>query len=282
MLSAFSLGDVPLAELEMLAAGLVLTGALTGILAGVFGVGGGAIIVPVIYEMFRMMHVPDDVRMALCVGTSLAVIIPTSVRSFSSHKARGTVDMTILRRWLVPILIGVLLGSWIARYANPNLFKAIFVFVASLSAVRLLGGLQLSFGDELPDHFLMHIYGVIIGLLSALMGIGGGQLSSMVMSFYKKPIHQIVSTSSGVGILISVPGTIGYMLAGYGKMGLPPFSIGFVSLLGLILFAPISILTAPLGVRIAHALSKRALEIAFGCFLVLVASRFAFSLVLGN
>jgi len=125
----------------MLAAGLVLTGALTGILAGVFGVGGGAIIVPVIYEMFRMMHVPDDVRMALCVGTSLAVIIPTSVRSFSSHKARGTVDMTILRRWLVPILIGVLLGSWIARYANPNLFKAIFVFVASLSAVRLLGGL---------------------------------------------------------------------------------------------------------------------------------------------
>lgn len=282
MLAALSLGDVPLVELEMLALGLIITGALTGVLAGVFGVGGGAIIVPVLYEMFRIMHVPDEVRMTLCVGTSLAVIIPTSVRSFTAHKARGTVDMNTLRRWIIPILIGVLLGAWIARYANPNLFKAIFVFVATLSAVRLLGGLNLALGDDLPNNVLMYIYGFIIGILSALMGIGGGQLSSMVMSFYKKPIHNIVSTSSGVGILISIPGTIGYMIAGYGKIGLPPLSIGFVSLLGLILFAPISILTAPLGVRLAHVLSKRTLEIALGCFLVLVASRFAISLVLGH
>jgi uncharacterized protein len=282
MLAAFSLADVSLLELEMLVLGLIVAGGLTGLLAGVFGVGGGVIIVPVLYELFRIMHVPDDVRMALCVGTSLAVIIPTSIRSFTSHKARGTVDMTILRRWSVPVVVGVVLGILIASSANPNLFKAIFVAVALLSAARLLGVLNIALGDDFPPNPMMAIYGFVIGVLSALVGIGGGQLSSVVMSFYKRPIHHIVSTSSGVGVLISIPGTIGYMIAGYGRAGLPPLSIGFVSLLGLVLFAPISMLAAPLGVRLAHALSKQTLERAFGCFLILVAARFIYSLALGS
>jgi uncharacterized membrane protein YfcA len=282
MLSLFSLNDVSLIDLELLAAGLLISGALTGLLAGVFGVGGGVIVVPVLYELFRLMHVADDVRMALCVGTSLAVIIPTSLRSFSAHYKRGVVDMLILRRWALPIICGVIFGSAMARFANPNVFKIIFVCVALLSGLRLLGALQLTLGEDLPKGVMMTIYGLVIGLLSALMGVGGGQLSSIVMSFYKKSIHQIVSTSSGVGILISIPGTIGYMIAGYGKAGLPPLSIGFVSLLGLVLFAPISIFTAPLGVHLAHALSKATLEKAFGFFLLLVAGRFAFSLVMGS
>ncbi len=273
--------DQSMADIAFFAIALAVAGAFTGILAGVFGVGGGAIIVPVLYELFRVLHVPEDVRMALCVGTSLAVIIPTSIRSFMAHKKRGTVDMDVLRAWALPILIGVGVGSFLARDASPNVFKIVFSVVAFISALRLLGAFNFNLGKDLPKGILMQAYGAVIGVLSALMGIGGGQLSSMVMSFHNRPIHQVVSTSAGVGILISIPGTIGYMLAGMGKSGLPPLSIGFVSIIGLLLFAPLSIATAPLGVRLAHALSKKALERAFGIFLLIVSLRFVFSLLLG-
>ena len=273
MLSAISPG-----ELAIFAVALTAAGALTGVLAGVFGVGGGAVIVPVLYELFRFLGVPEDVRMQLCVGTSLAIIIPTSIRSFNAHRARGAVDMTILRAWAVPTVIGVIVGSAFARFAPPVVFKLVFVVVAGMSAARLLGNFSWRLGDDLPKGPLMTAYGLLIGVLSALMGIGGGQLSSMFMTFYNRPIHQAVSTSAGMGILISIPGAIGYVLAGWDKTGLPPVSLGFVSLVGLALFAPVSVWTAPLGVKLAHAMSKRALERAFGIFLLLVSARFVLSL----
>ena len=274
MFSGISVG-----ELAFLAVALAGAGAVTGVLAGIFGVGGGALIVPVLYELFRVLGVPETVRMPLCVGTSLAIIIPTSISSFRAHKARGAVDMTIIRAWAVPTIIGVIIGSASARFAPAALFKIVFVVVASFNAARLLFNLKWKLGDDLPGGWLMKVYGLIIGVLSALMGIGGGQLSSMFMMFYNRPIHQAISTSAGIGILIAVPGTIGYMLAGWDKVGLPPFSIGFVSVLGLVLFAPLSIVTAPIGVRLAHAMSKRTLEIAFGCFLIFVSARFVMSLL---
>ncbi len=266
-------------ELALLAGALLIAGALTGILAGVFGVGGGAIIVPVLYELFRIMDVPEATRTPLAVGTSLAIIIPTSIRSWRAHQARGATDSDVLKSWAIPVVIGVLVGSALARYAPPAVFKLVFVMVAGLSAARLLGGFQWRIGSEMPKGPILNLYGLVIGVLSALMGIGGGQLSTMVMTLYGRPIHQAVATSAGMGILISIPGAIGYMLAGLGKSGLPPFSIGFVSLFGLLIFAPVSILTAPLGVRLAHALSKRKLEVAFGCFLLLVSLRFLMSLL---
>jgi len=150
--------------------------------------------------------------------------------------------------------------------------------VAGVNAVRLIGNLNWRLGDDMPKGVMMRAYGFVTGILSALMGIGGGQISTMLMTFHNRPIHQAVSTSAGMGVLISIPGALGYMVAGFDKPGLPPFSIGFVSLIGVALFAPVSIWTAPLGVKLAHALSKRALEIAFGCFLMLVSLRFVFSL----
>ncbi len=275
------IAGIPLNDLIFLALSLVAAGALTGLLAGVFGVGGGAMIVPVLYEVFRVIGVPEEVRMPLTVGTSLAVIIPTSIRSYRAHLAKGMVDTSIIKIWAVPVVLGVLGGSFIARYAPPDLFKAVFVAVAFASAMRLLfASDRWQLGDTLPGAFLMRIYGVIIGVLSSLMGIGGGQLSSLFMTFYGRPIHQAVATSSGLGVLISIPGALGYIYAGWPKMGmLPPLSLGYVSLIGFLLFIPTSIWTAPIGARLAHRLSKRRLEVAFGIFLLVVCARFFWSLI---
>ncbi len=273
MFAALSFGD-----LAIFAVSLVAAGALTGVLAGVFGVGGGAVIVPVLHDLFLFLGVPDAVSTPLSVGTSLAIIIPTSIRSYTAHKARGGVDMTILRAWAVPTVVGVIVGAYLASFASPIVFKLVFVFVAGLSAARLLGDFSWRLGDDLPAGPLMKVYGLIIGVLSALMGIGGGQLSSMFMTFYNRPIHQAVSTSAGMGVLISIPGAIGLMIAGWSHEGLPPGSVGYVSLIGLALFAPVSVWTAPIGVRLAHAMPKRMLERAFGFFLLLVSTRFIFSI----
>jgi uncharacterized membrane protein YfcA len=275
-------------DLVWLAAALLVAGAITGVLAGVFGVGGGAVIVPVLYELFRLVGVPEEVRMPLCVGTSLAIIIPTSIRSFNAHRAKGAVDMSILRKWAVPVVVGVVMGSVVARYAPADLFKAVFVVVAGISAIRLLFGKDSwSLGADMPSGPLMTVYGWVIGVLSALMGIGGGQLSNLFMTFYNRPIHQAVATSSGLGILISIPGALGYIYAGWPKAAAYPdvaalqfpLALGYISLIGFVLFVPTSIWTAPIGAHLAHSLSKRRLEVAFGIFLLIVCARFAVSLI---
>lgn len=275
------IAGIPLNDLIFLAVSLIAAGAVTGLLAGLFGVGGGAVIVPVLYEVFRVIGVPEEVRMPLVVGTSLAVIIPTSIRSYRAHLAKGLVDTSIIKIWAVPVVLGVLGGSFIARYAPPDVFKAVFVAVAFASAMRLLfASDRWKLGDDMPGPFLMRIYGLIIGVLSALMGIGGGQLSSLFMTFYGRPIHQAVATSSGLGVLISIPGALGYIYAGWPKMDiLPPLSLGYVSFIGFLLFIPTSIWTAPIGARLAHRLSKRRLEVAFGIFLLVVCARFFWSLI---
>ncbi|SFC26984.1 Uncharacterized membrane protein YfcA [Bosea sp. CRIB-10] len=275
------IAGIALNDLIFLAVSLVAAGAATGLLAGLFGVGGGAVIVPVLYEVFKAIGVPDEVRMPLVVGTSLAVIIPTSIRSYRAHLAKGLVDTSIIKIWAVPVVLGVVGGSVIARYAPPDVFKAVFVAVAFASAMRLLfASDRWKLGDTMPGPFLMRIYGLVIGVLSSLMGIGGGQLSSLFMTFYGRPIHQAVATSSGLGILISIPGALGYIYAGWPKMDLlPPLSLGYVSLIGFLLFIPTSIWTAPIGARLAHRLSKRRLEVAFGIFLLVVCARFFWSLI---
>ncbi|MBN9584018.1 MAG: hypothetical protein BGN84_06120 [Afipia sp. 62-7] len=277
-------------ELVELAALLVLTGALAGFLAGIFGIGGGAVLVPVLYECFRLAGVPLDARMPLCIGTSLAIIIPTSIRSWQAHHKRGSVDMEILKKWALPVLIGVIVGSVIARYAPEKLFKYVFVGVAWSAAARLLLGKEnWRLGDEMPQGFFMRAYGFFIGLLSTLMGIGGGLFSNLLMTFYGRPIHQAIGTSAGLAVLISIPGALGYIYAGWPAAArFPevaalqlPFAIGYISIIGALLVMPTSLLIAPLGVRVAHLLTKRKLEIAFGIYLLVVSSRFVVSLVTG-
>ena len=280
--------ELNVAELIELAVLLIVVGALAGFLAGVFGIGGGAVLVPVFYECFRLAGVPLDVRMPLCIGTSLAIIIPTSIRSYQAHRARGAVDMDVLRQWAVPVLVGVIVGSIIARYAPERLFKVVFVLVAWSAAARLLFGRESwRLGEDLPRGPIMKAFGFGVGLLSTLMGIGGGLFSNLLMTFYGRPIHQSVATSAGLAVLISIPGALGYIYAGWPAAAhypdvaalQVPFALGYVSLIGAILVMPTSLLVAPLGVKVAHLMSKRTLEIAFGLYLLTVGSRFVFSLV---
>jgi uncharacterized membrane protein YfcA len=272
---------VPLTELVWLAAAILVAGVVTGILAGLFGVGGGAIIVPVLFEVFRLLGVPEDVRMQFCVGTSMAIIVPTAVRSYQAHRATGLVIPNVLRSWTLPAVTGVALGSVAAAFAPGGVFEAAFVLIAGFIAARLLlGGENWVLRRDLPETAAMKVYGFLIGLASALMGISGGSLATMVLTIYGKPIHKAVATSAGIGVPITIAGALGYVLAGLPhQAALPVLSLGFVSLIGVALIAPISSWVAPVGARLAHALPRRQLEIGFGIFLIVAAARFLVSLL---
>ncbi len=273
--------NVPVSELLLLAALIIVGGFVTGILAGLFGIGGGALIVPVLFEVFSALGVPDEVRFQLCVGTSIAIIVPTNVLSFLAHRAQGAVMMEVVRAWAVPAVIGVTAGSAIAAFAPAAVLKLAFVLVASAIACKLLVGRDSwRLADDLPGRGGMTAYGLFVGLAASLIGISGGSISNVILTLHGKSMHNAVATSAGLGVPITIAGTIGYVLAGLPRQALmPPFSIGFVSLIGFALMAPVSSFTAPYGARLAHVLSKRHLEVAFGCFLLIVCARFLASLI---
>jgi uncharacterized membrane protein YfcA len=269
-----------LPELLSLALALAATGLVAGLLAGIFGVGGGGVIVPVMYQALGALGFSESVTMHVALGSSLAIIIPTSIRSFQAHKARGAVDTAILRSWLVPMPLGVFAASFVAASVSGAELRGIFAVIAFVIALRLLFNREAwRLGTEVPGGAIRALVGAGVGFLSTLMGVGGGVLSNTFMTVCGRPIHRAVATASGVGVLIAVPGALGYMAAGWRAPGLPPFSIGYVNLLGVAIVMPLSLLMAPLGVRIAHALSKRQLEVAFGLFLILMSARFAYSLL---
>src|SRR6516162_5382855 len=253
---------VPFTELLWLATAVIVAGVITGLLAGLFGVGGGAVIVPVLYEVFRLLGVPDEVRMQLCIGTSIAIIVPTTLRSYLAHREKGLVIPGIIRIWAAPAVLGVVCGAVIAAFAPSEVFKIAFIILATFIASKfLLGGDRWNVADDLPNAALMSVYGFGIGLASSLMGIAGGSLAAIVLTMYGRTIHRAVATAAGLGVPITIAG-----------------ALGFVSLIGLVLMAPLSSLTAPYGARLAHRLSRRTLEIAFAIFLLLVSLRFLFSL----
>ncbi|MDX6806596.1 sulfite exporter TauE/SafE family protein [Terrihabitans rhizophilus] len=277
-----SLFGIAAGDLAVLVGSMLAAGVASGVLAGMLGVGGGAVIVPVLYQLFTFLDVPDEVRMHLCVGTSLAVIIPTSIRSLMSHHRRGAVDFKALRIWAVPVAVGTALGTLLAALipsAGLELAFAVFGIVIGLQML-VLGTRTLKVRDDLPGPAGMSAYGLAIGLFSSLIGIGGGSLGNIVFAIHGRSMHQAVGTGAGLGLLISVPGAIGFMIAGWPEMAiLPPLSVGYVSAIGALLLAPVAMLTAPLGVRIAHGFSSRQLEIALGTFLLLMGARFLFGVL---
>jgi uncharacterized membrane protein YfcA len=272
---------LPLGELAILAVAILGAGAFSGMLAGLFGIGGSTIIIPVLFEFFRFLGVPDAVRMQLCLGTALAITVPTTFRAYLEHKAKGYVLNDALKIWAGPAMLGVALGSVIAWIAPAAVFKTAFILFALFMSARFLFGRETwTISDRLPGKPAMAAAGMTFGTLATLVGVAGGSFSTLFLSLYGQTFQKALATSSGLGVIIGIPATIGYMLAGWPQQHLmPPFSIGFVSLLGLVLFAPAAVLAAPYGARLAHRLSKRKLEVAFGVFLLLIALRFAASLI---
>lgn len=269
----------PLSELLPFVGALLVAGGIAGVLAGLFGIGGGAVLVPVFYQMLGALEVDEAIRMHLSVGTSLAIIVPTSLRSFMGHKAKGAVDMDLLKSFAISVPIGVLLATLLVAGISSGVLRAIFAFFSLVIALRLLFGREdWKIAPDVPRGFGKHVAGSFIGFFSTFMGIGGGVFNNTFMTLFGRPIHQAVATSSGVGVLISIPGMIGYIWAGWGGLNLPPFSIGYVNVLMVLIIIPVTLMVAPVGVRLAHALSKRKLEVGFGLFLILVAARFFYSL----
>ena len=273
-------GELDLFALLWVAGALAAAGAVTGVLAGLFGVGGGAITVPILFEVFRMLGIEPELAMPMAVGTSLAIIIPTSIRSARGHYRKGAVDMSILRAWALPIVLGVAMGSAIAGFASPAVFQGVFVAVGLTNATKLLfGRASWQIAPQMPTGFGLRVWGWLVGILSALMGIGGGAISTMILTLHNRPIHQAVATSAGVGVLISIPGAIGYRVAGWGRAGRPADAIGFVSLLGVALIVPTTLLTTQIGVNLAHSMPRRRLEVLFGLFLLTVCARFVYAML---
>ncbi|CDZ41261.1 Membrane protein DUF81, putative [Neorhizobium galegae bv. officinalis] len=260
---------------------LLAGGAVAGILAGMFGIGGGAILVPIFFHVFGLLGVPEDVRMQLALGTSLAIIVPTSIRSYMAHRLRGAVDTDLLKGWIVAVPLGTLVATVIAAKATSAELQLIFAVIALVLAFRMIfNRASWKLGDDLPGNPVKFLVGTGIGILSGLMGIGGGILNNTFMTLYGRSIHQGVATSSGVGVLISLPGLAGYVWGGWGSPGLPPFSTGYINWLAVALLIPVTLYMAPIGVRLAHVMSKRQLEIGFGIFLIVISAQFFMSIIL--
>ncbi|MCI5077324.1 sulfite exporter TauE/SafE family protein [Oricola sp.] len=272
--------DATVMEVVGLAAAVAGAGLVAGFLAGLFGIGDGAILVPVFYQVFGLVGIDEALRMHLSVGTSLAIIVPTSISSFMSHRAKGAVDMELLKSYLFAVPLGVLVATLIFASISGKELRVIFAIIALVVGTRMIvnrPGWRI--GDDLPRGAGRFGIGMSIGFLSTLMGIGGGVLNNTFMTLFNRPIHQAVATSAGVGVLISVPGMIGSIWAGWGEPNLPVFSTGYVNWLAMALVIPITLLVAPFGARQAHKLGKRQLEVGFGVFLFIVAIRFFYSVL---
>jgi len=267
-------------ELALLVAALVAAGLVAGFLAGLLGIGGGGVLVPVLYEVYGVLGVDSAVRMHMALGTTIAIILPTALKSFAGHRAKGAVDIDLLKRVAPFVVAGVVAGVLIAKVASGASLKWVWAIAAGFVALKMaLGREDWRLGDHLPPRPWPEIAATAIGLLSTLMSIGGATFTVPLLTLYGFAILPAVATASGVGPMIALPGVIGYAWAGWGAEDLPPFSLGYVNVLGLAIIAPVSVFAAPFGVRLAHDIPRRKLELAFAAFLACVSARFLFDLL---
>ena len=268
--------------LTILISGLVAAGLFAGLLAGLLGVGGGVVLVPVLFELFRVIEVDDSVRMHCAVGTSLATIIATSISSIRAHHKRGSVDFLIVKQWAPWVAFGALAGGVIARFMTADMLTAFFAGLAILVALHMaLAPAHKVLRQGVPGPVGSAGIGSSIGIVSSLMGIGGGTLSVPTMVMCAVPAKVAVGTSSAIGLVIAIFGATSFAFNGFGQTGLPPFSVGYVNLIGFGLIVPLTMVAAPWGARLAHALPTQRLKQVFSLFLALVAIRMMLSLLNG-
>ncbi|KAJ56312.1 membrane protein [Actibacterium mucosum KCTC 23349] len=264
--------------LVALAVGLLITGGIAGVLAGLLGVGGGIVIVPVLFWLFDLLNVSPAVAMHLAVGTSLCTIIPTSISSARSHHKRGAIDVDMLKSWAPLIFLGALTGGILSKVLDSSHLTLIFGIIALLVSINMATPKTLVIGQSVPGGPVGK--GAIpfsIGGFSALMGIGGGTLSVPVLSAFSFPVHRAVGTASAFGLVIAVPAVCGFIWSGLGVADRPPYSLGFVSVPAAVLIFSVSVLTAPLGSKLAHSLNPKRLKLVFALFLFLTAIKMLWS-----
>ena len=263
----------------MLAGALAGAGALSGFLAGLFGVGGGSIVVAALYQAFTLAGVSDDLCMRMSLGTAFAIMVPTSAASFLGHLRRGSADADVARGWVVPVAIGVGAGSLVATRLEGGPLKALFVALVLANALKLLSGWPAwRAAADVPSRAAVRVSGLVIGFLSSLIGIGGGVFGNMFLTAYGRSMHQAIGTTASIGAIISLAGTATFVLLGLGAAGTPTGSLGFVSVVAFCIVAPLAAGMAPFGVRLAHRFTKQQLRIGFGLFLLAISARFVASL----
>ncbi|MBT9463881.1 sulfite exporter TauE/SafE family protein [Hydrogenophaga sp.] len=257
-----------------LATALLATGLVAGVLAGLLGVGGGIVIVPVLYHLFTLLGIDESVRMHVAVGTSLATIIPTSIMSSRAHRKRGSLDAALLKKLMPGVVVGVIVGAIASGFLSGHVLTAVFATVALLVALNMAfkrDGFALA--DGLPGTAGTALLGSGIGGVSTLMGIGGGTLSVPILNALRVPMHTAVGTGAMLGTLISVPGALAFVLNGLDVPNRPPFSVGYVNLLGFALIVPATLATTGWGAKLAHSINARRLRQVFAMFLALTAAR---------
>lgn len=253
-------------------------GAFAGVLAGLLGIGGGLVIVPLLVFSFTLQGIPPEVLMHLALGTSLASIIFTSVASFRAHDKRGAVRWDVFRLITPGIIIGGLLGAEVASRMSSGLLKGIFVCFLYYVGTQMLLGIKPKASRELPGTAGVTGAGGVIGMVSSIVGIGGGTMSVPFLSFCNVPLHVAIGTASAIGFPIALAGTIGYVATGFSDPVTPAYSLGYVYLPALLGIISASWFTAPLGAKLAHSLPVAKLTRIFAVLLLVVATKMLLSL----
>ncbi|MDW3205106.1 MAG: sulfite exporter TauE/SafE family protein [Alphaproteobacteria bacterium] len=262
---------------------LLATGAVAGTLAGLLGVGGGIVIVPILFLLLPAFGVPESVRMHLAVGTSLATIVPTGLVSAQSHWKRGGVDIDLLKLLGPWVILGVAIGIVVGTRAGGDTLKIIFAAVALLVSIHMgVGREGWTVAKSLPAWPGRAVIGGWIGGFSVVMGIGGGTLGVPTLSAFNVPIRRAVGTAAALGPVIALPGVIGFVISGFGNPDLPPFSLGYANLLAFAVIVPATIAFAPLGAKLAHTIPPKLLRRLFALFLFVTSCRMAWAAVEGS
>lgn len=261
---------------------MLATGVVSGVMAGLLGIGGGAIIVPVLATALGLMGFDGDVVQHVAVGTSLAVIIPTGIASVRAHHKRGAVDMRVLKLWAPVIVVATLAGGLMARWYSGDVLRIVFGVMAIFIAANIVLPFQERLAGHLRNSALTHrIFAAIVGYVSALMGVGGGSLSVPTIAAFGATMHVAVGTGAAIGVFIALAGTLGFLISGWGVDGLPPLSLGYVNLIAFALIGVAAYLCAPLGAALAHRLQQRTLKRVFAVFLLIVGINMIWKAVAG-
>ncbi len=257
----------------------IAIGIATGLLAGLLGVGGGLIIVPLLAVCFASQHFHHDVIMHIALGTSMASIVFTSISSLTAHHRRGGVDWLVFRRIVVGIVAGTISGTFVASSLRTADLKAVFSVFLLYVASRMLLAKTPAQEREVPGLLLFTGMGALIGFVSSLVGIGGGALSVPFMNRCGLTMHRAIGTSAAIGFPISIAGTIGFIIHGLRDAHVPALTFGYVNLPALVCIASASVLLAPVGARFAHRLPVATLRRIFALLLLVMAVRMLVSLI---